>query len=139
LPAIGRGLALTRQRFNEVGGTWLVTAAVRWGWRAMMVPVVLVLIGLGVLSGSLPGLLVGGTTSLFAGEGLSVALALGVGLPLFALVVVAPLVFLGGLREVFLSTTWTLCYRELCSLEHSAPQPAPAADVAGLETAQAVS
>jgi hypothetical protein len=36
-----------------------------------------------------------------------------VGIPVFILVMAAPLSFLGGLFEVFLSSTWTLTYREL--------------------------
>jgi len=139
LPSIRRGCTLLVKQLRDVSVAWLVTAAVRWGWRAVMVPLVLALIGVGLLSGSLPGLLVGGATSLFSGGGLPVILALIVGLPLFFLVLVGPLVFLAGLREVFLSITWTLAYRELRGLESQAPQPAPVADIAGVGTAPALS
>jgi len=139
LPSIRRGYTLLVKQLKEVGVAWLVTAAVRWGWRAVMVPVVLALIGVGLLSGSLPGLLVGGATSLFSGGGLPVVLALAVGLPLFFLVLVGPIVFLAGLREVFLSTTWTLAYRELRGLASQAPQTAPVTDIAGVGIAPAVS
>jgi hypothetical protein len=139
LPSIRQGYAVLVQHFKEVGLAWLVTAAVRWGWRAVMVPVVLALIGLGLLSGSLPGLLVGGATSLFSGETLSAVLALAVGVPLFLFVLVAPLVFLAGLREVFLSATWTLTYRELSTVGIRASQPAPTAEAPGLEAAPALS
>jgi hypothetical protein len=138
-PSIRQGYAVLVHHFKETGGTWLVTAAVRWGWRAAMVPVVLTLIGLGLLSGSLPGLLVGGATGLFSSGELPVFLALAVGIPLFLLVLVAPLILLAGLREVFLSTTWTLTYRELRAVESPAAQSSPAADVSGLESAPALS
>ena len=39
------------------------------------------------------------------------------GFPIFILVVSAPWVFVGGLMEVFKSSTWTLIYRELRALE----------------------
>ena len=46
-------------------------------------------------------------------------IAAAVGIPTFLLVVVTPLAFLGGLREVFRSNVWTLTYRELLALEQS--------------------
>jgi hypothetical protein len=111
---------------------------VRWTWGALIVPVVLALIGVGVLAGSLPGLLVGEASSLFSSGDLPVFLALAVGIPLFLLVLTAPLVFLGGLREVLLSVTWTLAYRKLSALEGRVPHPSRAADAPGLEASPAV-
>jgi hypothetical protein len=99
----------------------------------------LALLGVGLLSGSLPGLLVGGTTSLIAEGDLPIWLALAVGIPLFFLVLLAPIVFLAGLREVFTSATWTATYRELRALARPAARPVPAADTTGLEAAPAVS
>jgi hypothetical protein len=59
------------------------------------------------------GLLAGGLTGL-AFEGAAPWIVGGmVGIPIFILVMVAPLSFLGGLFKVFLSSTWTLTYREL--------------------------
>jgi hypothetical protein len=52
-------------------------------------------------------------------------LAGAVGLPIFLLVLVIPLLFLGGLWQVYRSSVWTLTYRELRAME--AVQPAPAA------------
>ncbi|MBC8264113.1 MAG: hypothetical protein H8E47_08340, partial [Anaerolineales bacterium] len=58
-------------------------------------------------------LLAGGLTGL-AFEGAAPWIVAGaMGLPVFILVLAAPLAFLGGLFEVFLSSTWTLTYREL--------------------------
>ena len=138
-PAIGRAWTVFTQRFKDVGLAWLVTEAVRWGWRAVMVPVVLALLGVGLLSGSLPGLLVGGATGLVAEGDLPIWLALAVGIPLFFFVLLAPIVFLTGLREVFLSATWTATYRELRALGRPAARPVPAADRSSLEAAPAVS
>ncbi|MCK4315399.1 MAG: hypothetical protein KAX24_06475, partial [Anaerolineae bacterium] len=44
-------------------------------------------------------------------------LAAVIGGPIFILVVASPWIFLGGLMEVFKSSTWTLTYRELRALE----------------------
>jgi hypothetical protein len=137
-PAIRQAYTVLVRQIKDVGLTWLVTAAVRWGWRVVMVPVALALVGLGLLTGSLPGLLTGGVTSLVSSGDLPVFLALGVGIPLFLLVLMAPLILLAGLREVFLSATWTLTYRELRALGSRAPEPAPVADAPGLEAAPAV-
>lgn len=58
-------------------------------------------------------ILAGGLTGL-AFEGPTPWIVAGVvGIPIFILVLAAPLTFLGGLLEVFLSSTWTLTYREL--------------------------
>jgi hypothetical protein len=35
---------------------------------------------------------------------------------------VAPLGFVGGLRETFVSSTWTLTYREVTTLERLGPE-----------------
>jgi hypothetical protein len=39
-----------------------------------------------------------------------------VGIPLFLLILIAPLLLLEGLKEIFVSSTWTLTYRELRAL-----------------------
>jgi hypothetical protein len=136
--AIRQGYVVLVRHLKDVGVTWLITAGVRWAWRAAVVPVVLALLGLGLLTGSFPALLVGGTTSLFSRDLLSVILGLAVGIPLFFLVLLGPLVFLAGLREVFLSTTWTLAYRDLRALGSPVAQSSPATDAPGLEAAPAV-
>ena len=111
--AIRHGYAMVRQNLRDVGLMWLITVGLRIGWTILMIPVVLLLL---VISGALGGalaLVTGGLTGL-ALEGAApwIAAAL-VGIPIFILVMAVPLSFLGGLFEVFLSSTWTLTYREL--------------------------
>jgi len=57
---------------------------------------------------------------------------LAVGIPLFLLTVVAPLVFISGLYHAFVSSVWTLTYRELKAKEGApiAPADAPPAELA---------
>ena len=111
--SIRQGYAMVRQNLKDVVLMWLITVGLRIGWAILMIPVVLLLLVVsGVLGGAL-ALLAGGLTGL-AFEGAAPWIMGGVvGIPVFLLVLAAPLAFLGGLFEVFLSSTWTLTYREL--------------------------
>ena len=111
--SIRQGYAVVRQNLKDVVLMWLITVGLRIGWAILMIPVVLLLLLVsGVLGGAL-ALLAGGLTGL-AFEGAAPWIVAGaMGLPVFILVLAAPLAFLGGLFEVFLSSTWTLTYREL--------------------------
>jgi hypothetical protein len=92
---------------------WLITVGLRIGWTILMIPVVLLLLVVSGALGGLLALLAGGLTGL-AFEGAVPWIVAGVvGIPIFILVLAAPLSFLGGLFEVFMSSTWTLTYREL--------------------------
>jgi hypothetical protein len=49
-----------------------------------------------------------------------------VGAPIFMLLVTLPFAFLGGLMQTFMSSAWTLAYRDvraLARLEEKAPEP----------------
>jgi len=111
--AIRQGYALVRLDLKDVGIMWLITLGLHIGWVILMIPVVLLLL---VVSGGLSGLLAllaGGLTGL-AFEGAAPWIVGGVvGIPIFILMLAAPLSFLGGLFETYLSSTWTLTYREL--------------------------
>ena len=79
----------------------------------------IVAIVLGVL------LVVGGIAALISGS-TAAWIAGGVtGGVIFTLVLVLPLVFLAGLCEVFLSSTWTLTYRQLHAMQVLDPAPLP--------------
>ena len=115
--AIRQGYAMVRHSLKDVGLMWLITFGLRIGWVILMIPVVLLLLVVsGVLGGAL-ALLAGGATGL-AFEGAMPWIVGGVvGIPIFILAMVAPLSLLGGLFEVFMSSTWTLTYRELHAKE----------------------
>jgi hypothetical protein len=141
--SIGRGLSMVRRNFKEVALIWLVWIGTRLAWMVVSIPVIIILSPIllfflvaGVAVGAVPALLVGGllTTTLAAPFAWAVgALA---GLPVFLLVALAPMLFVGGLVEVFKSSTWTLAYRELRALELAAADKVPAAGTA-LEAASA--
>lgn len=135
IASVRRGYAVVRRNLKNVGIMWLLMVGVGLAWPVLIVPVVLALVAAGMLLGGLSALLVGGLVSLiWAGEA-PVFLALAVGVSIFLLVLVAPLAFLSGLREVFVSSTWTLTYRELIALESLEPDRLPVLDTSGLEIA----
>jgi hypothetical protein len=102
-----------------------------------MVPVVVLLVGAGLMLGGLPGIAGGGLAGLVATADMPVFVALALGGPIFLLVLVGPLVLLGGLREVFVSSLWTLTYHELRFLESAESEPLPAAGASGAQAAAA--
>ena len=111
--AIRQGYAMVRHDLKDVGLMWLITFGLRIGWGILMIPVVLLLLVVSGAVGGLLALLAGGLTGLAFEGPMPWIVAAVVGIPVFIVVMVAPLAFLGGLFEVFLSSTWTLTYREL--------------------------
>jgi hypothetical protein len=87
------------------------------GWALVMIPVVLLLLLVGVVVGGLVGVSVGGLSALVFEGAVPWILGFLVGIPIFIVVLASPMVFLGGLAEVFKSSVWTLTYRELKALE----------------------
>jgi hypothetical protein len=137
IPAIGRGWRILRWHLKDTGLVWLVTFGLRLGYSAAMVPVVLLLVGAGLVIGGLPAVAAGGLTGLIASGDTPVFVATALGAAIFLLVLVAPLAWLGGLREVFVSSLWTVTYRELQGLQSVASEPEPSLAVPGPEPAPA--
>jgi hypothetical protein len=117
IEAIRQGYDIVRQHLKDVAIMWLIMIGVQIGWMIVMIPVTILLLILGVALGGLPALLVGGLARLAFEGAVPWILAGAVGIPIFILVLAAPGLFLGGLMEVFKSSTWTLTYRELRALE----------------------
>ena len=116
--SIRLGWGMVKDNFIDVLLMWLIIIGVRIAYLVAMIPVVFLLLGIGGLLGGGLGLLmyflISGSSTLSA-----IITAVVVGLALFLLIFVPPLVFLGGLRETFISTDWTLTYRALSG----PPQP----------------
>jgi hypothetical protein len=79
--------------------------------------VVLLLVGAGFVLGGVVGVAFGGVSSLFLPGVIPWIVGAVAGGPVFLLVVVIPLSFINGLMLTYISTTWTLTYRELRALE----------------------
>ena len=135
IEAIHRGYDIVRRHQKDLLIMWLLMAGLGLGWIIVMIPVTILLLIVGAVLGGLPALLIGGLVSLVFEGAVPWILAGAAGIPIFILVVAVPLLFLGGLVEVFKSSVWTLTYRELCALEGLAAEPGelPELDAPGLE------
>jgi len=119
--SIRQGYTLVRRNLKDVGLMWLVMIGLEIAWPVFMGSVAILFMIAALMAGSLAGGLSGLAARLVA-DGLTPWVVAGLtGIPVFILVTAAPLVFLGGLRKVFQSTTWTLTYRELKALQGLAP------------------
>lgn len=123
--ALRQGYALVRQNWKDVGIMWLVTVGISIGWGLLMIPVIFLLLAAGALFGGAVALLVRGLAGLVMGNLAAWIVAAVFGIPLFILVLAAPASFLSGLKEVYMSSTWTLTYRELHALGQLEPPVEP--------------
>jgi hypothetical protein len=123
--AIREGFQVVVRRLGDVIIMALIIFGLKIAWSVgvfaasiILIPVILLVVALALLLGGIPALIVGLVSSLFFPNAiLPVIFAILVGLPIFALVVGAPWLYLGGLKETYISTAWTLTYRELRALE----------------------
>ncbi len=138
------GVAMLRRALRNVGITWVIWMIIRIAWAPMGVLVALILAPI-LLVSVLAGLALGGVvTGILAA--MSAPLVHGVmpwimggivGLPVFILVTILPLLLVTGWVELYKSNLWTLTYRELRGTERStqAVQPdaplSPAPGAAG--------
>jgi hypothetical protein len=128
------GFDFIKAHLSDTVVMWLIMIGIQIGWVIVMIPIVVFLAVVGVVVALLAGLSVGGLTALIAEGAVPWIAGFAVGIPLFILIMAPPLVFLGGLAEVYKSSVWTLTYRELRALEglkeNSGELPAPAVPAA---------
>ncbi len=125
--SLQRGFTLVRENWKNVGLMWLVMIGLGIVWAVasiiliiVSVPIVIVTAVIAVLVVVIPLLLLAGVFSLFLGGVLPwVAGGLFV-LPLFFVIAFSPWVLLGSWQQIFISTVWTLTYREIKALPASA-------------------
>lgn len=121
IPAIKRGFQIVRENFKDVALMWLIMVGITLGFGLAMIPVGIVFFLISAFAGGLLGLSVGGVTSMFAGDMESIVAGVVAGAPIFLLLLIVPIAFLEGLKETYLSTAWTLSYREVLALEQLEP------------------
>jgi hypothetical protein len=120
--ALAGGYELVRARIKDVGVMWLLLLAIGIGWGLVLVPIALVVVLAAAALGAGMGFSVYGVTN-------SIPWGVMAGLPVFLVIVIVPLTFLGGLYQVFHSGAWTLAYREVARpdpVPGDVPAPAPA-------------
>jgi len=138
--SIRQGFSLLKIRFDKVFITWLVWLAIRFAWAILIIPAILILSPLllftmlaGIVIGAIPALLAAGIASLFVSPIFAWIIGAIFGLPLFALVTFSPIIFLNGLVQVFMSSFWTLSYREFRPLPSAVSQPVNKPEPVGLK------
>lgn len=99
------GYQMVRANLKDVAIMWLLMLGVGLGWGIVMIPVFIIVLLLAAAVGGIPAWIIWQATE-------TLWLTLLVGIPLFFLVMLPPLVFLNGLYLVFQSSLWTLTYRE---------------------------
>ena len=99
------GYQMVRANLKDAAVMWLLMLGVGFGWGIVMIPVFIIVMLLAAAVGGLPAWAIWQATE-------TLWLTLLVGIPLFFLIMIPPLVFLNGLYLVFQSSTWTLTYRE---------------------------
>ncbi len=124
IASIRRGFAVLGAHIKEILLVWVIWIAVRLLWMFAMVPaivllspIILLFILVGTITAGLPALLIGGILSLLV-EGVVPWIVAGlIGLPFFIVIMIAPILFMSGLVEVFKSNIWTLAFRDLQAIE----------------------
>lgn len=122
--SIRQGAVLTKHHLEELLPLWLVWVSIRLIWVPLIVPVMLLFmpfllltIPLGVALGGFPAALVAGFTALFMDGATPWIMGMMAGLPIFIVVMISPILFVSGLVEIYLSSIWTLAYRDLKAME----------------------
>lgn len=139
--SIRRGFAMVRRRLGDVLIMGILLFGVSLAVMIVTIPIVLILLLVGGLLGGLPAFAIYSLVGQSAAEMTAILAAAAVGIPVFLVVIALPLLFIGGLYEVFSSSTWTLVFREARALEGLLPganPPAPLGPTAGSEGAAAV-
>jgi hypothetical protein len=140
--SIRRGLAMVRRNLKETGVIWLIWIGIRFAWMVAMVPVMIVIFPItllfilaGAVLGGVPALMVGSLLLPFLEGPFPWIVGGVVGLPIFILVMIMPLIFLSGWVEVYKSSMWTLAYRELRPAESIELRVVPEVEASSLEAA----
>ncbi len=116
--SLGRSLDMMKRHFAwDVAIMWLLVVGLNIGWYIAMVIVGFVLFVVALIVAAVPALILGGLIGLVFGW-IAGLIAGGVaGFLIVLVLLIASTTFLKGLRMTFLSTLWTLTYRELLALE----------------------
>jgi hypothetical protein len=101
----------------------LIVIGLYFGWFIAMVFVTFALLAAAVVAAAIPVLILGGLGSLIIGWPAWVVGGL-FGLLSFTVIVAVPSIVLRGWEMTFISTLWTLTYRELKALEGLEPEEA---------------
>lgn len=128
MDSLQHGWVLFKRQWKNAGLMWLITFGLRIGMTVgslfaffLLIPLYLLLLLPAAIVAAIPAAIAFGIASLFTGAPLSWIIALLVALPFFFTVLFSPLILIESLYQVYLSSVWTLTYRELKALEAISP------------------
>ncbi len=101
----------------DVAIMWLLVIGLKIGWIVAMFIVGFLLLLAALAVAAAPALIIGGLTGLIFGWIAGLVMGILIGGLIFVVLLSASTAFLEGLRMTFLSTLWTLTYRELLAIE----------------------
>ncbi len=118
--ALHNGFSVVRGNWKEIGLFWLIMVGLAIAWSIasvflifLLIPFIVVSFTLAALVAILPGLVVGGFSSIFLSGYWPIVVGIMFGLPLFFPLAGSPILFIEGLAQLFKSVSWTLVYREI--------------------------
>lgn len=116
MASLRRGFSIVKGRLGDIVLMGVIMFGLGIVWALLMGLVFLAIFLVAAVVAGLPALLVAGIASLFTEDAIPWILAAIVGAPIFLVIVAIPGSLLGGWRQVFTSSTWTLTYREALAL-----------------------
>lgn len=122
---LDQGFAMVKRHWKDVGLMWLITTGIAIVWSVLLTPLAFLLIAAGVLAGDDYTLLVRGLVGLVMGNVSDWIVGAFTGIPILILLFAIVVTLLNGLKEAFLSSAWTLTYRELRALDRLGPPAEP--------------
>ena len=113
-----RSIDIMRRHFAwDVAIMWLIVIGLNIAWIIVMFFVGLLLLLVALIVAAVPALIVGGLVALIFNWIPGLIAGGVVGFVIFAILMFVTTTLLQGLRMTFLSTLWTLTYRELLAIE----------------------
>jgi hypothetical protein len=110
--SIRNGWKKVTQNFKDVFLMWLILIGIRFGYFLVSIPVIILLLGVALIIGGGIGVVLFLILNATAGlPGWIIAVVVGV--TIFILLFSLPKLFLDGLFVTYISSVWTLTYREL--------------------------
>jgi hypothetical protein len=119
-----RGWQIVKANLKSAALLWLVVVGLSIGYWVVSIILVIMLIPVFIITGTaglivaaIPALAAFGVTSFFASGPLVWIIAALIALPFFMVITLSPLFLVGGWAEIYISSLWTLAYREMKALE----------------------
>ncbi|MGF1505655.1 MAG: hypothetical protein GYB64_15545 [Chloroflexi bacterium] len=122
-PAFRTGYTLVKAHLKDVGLMWLVLVGVNIVWQIALVPVTIIVVLVGIIVALLIFLMVGSVSGVFAPVGVNWLIGGVTAVLVFIPLVIFALVIVQGFFEVYVSSVWTLTYRELNALNGRNVEP----------------